>query len=110
MDVHIPIAVTEGLRRREVDVLTAQEDGASRATDEALLQRAVESNRLLVTQDEDFFAIASDWQETRRTFPGIVFAPQIGISIGRLVEDLELVAKCGNAAELRDLITNLPLR
>ena len=27
MDVHVPSAVTEGLRRRDADVLTSQEDG-----------------------------------------------------------------------------------
>jgi hypothetical protein len=26
MDVHIPLAITEGLRRRKIDVLTSQED------------------------------------------------------------------------------------
>ena len=27
MDVHVPAAITRGLRRRSVEVLTAQEDG-----------------------------------------------------------------------------------
>ena len=30
MDVHVKEAITRGLRRRGVDVLTAQEDGAAR--------------------------------------------------------------------------------
>lgn len=34
MDVHVPSAVTEGLRRRGVDVLTSQEDGTRAADDE----------------------------------------------------------------------------
>ena len=34
MDVHVPMTITEGLRRRGVDVLTSQEDGTRRATDE----------------------------------------------------------------------------
>jgi len=33
MDEHIPKAVTEGLRRRGVDVLSAQEAGMSGAND-----------------------------------------------------------------------------
>jgi hypothetical protein len=40
MDVHIPLAITEGLRRRGIDVLTAQQDGAHRLEDDLLLQRA----------------------------------------------------------------------
>jgi hypothetical protein len=33
VDVHVRRAITEGLRLRGVDVLTAQEDGASRLND-----------------------------------------------------------------------------
>jgi hypothetical protein len=40
-DVHVRRAVTEGLRLREVDVLTAQEDGAATMDDPILLDRAM---------------------------------------------------------------------
>ena len=52
MDVHIPRAVTNGLRLRGVDVLTAQEDGTITMTDSELLDRASELNRILYSQDE----------------------------------------------------------
>lgn len=39
-DEHVRSAVTEGLRKRGVDVLTAQEDGAEGTPDPALLDRA----------------------------------------------------------------------
>jgi len=34
MDVHVLAAITEQLRRRDVDVLTAFEDGSNRLPDE----------------------------------------------------------------------------
>jgi hypothetical protein len=40
MDVNVHRAITEGLRLREVDVVTAQEDGAGHLADPALLDRA----------------------------------------------------------------------
>ena len=40
MDEHVPSAITEGLRRRGVDVLTAQEDGRTGEDDPELLDRA----------------------------------------------------------------------
>jgi len=52
MDVHIPIAITEGLRRRSIDVLTSQEDGTAELDDEPLLTRATELGRLLFTQEK----------------------------------------------------------
>jgi len=70
MDVHVPSAVTAGLRRRGVDVLTSQEDGTREADDAALLQRATDLGRVLFTQDDDLLAIASQWQQEAREFAG----------------------------------------
>jgi len=35
MDLHVPAAITRGLRRRSVEVLTAQEDGTAKLDDPA---------------------------------------------------------------------------
>ena len=75
MDVHVPAPVTEGLRRRGVDVLTSQEDGTRTATDAALLARAVELGRVLYSQDEDLLVLAAEWQTEGREFPGLIYAP-----------------------------------
>jgi hypothetical protein len=40
MDVHVKAAITAGVRRRGIDVVTAQEDGSQRLEDAALLARA----------------------------------------------------------------------
>ncbi len=76
MDVHIPVAITEGLRRRCVDVLTSQEDGTRTLDDEKLLQRATDLGRLLFSQDEDLLPIASHWQRDGHLFKGLVFSHQ----------------------------------
>jgi predicted nuclease of predicted toxin-antitoxin system len=74
MDVHVPSAITEGLRRRGIDVLTSQDDGTREASDEILLTRATGFDRLLFTQDEDFLTLAPSWQSSGRSFTGIAFA------------------------------------
>ena len=51
MDVHVPLAITEQLRRRGIDVLTAIEDGSATLDDDVLLERALELGRVLFTQD-----------------------------------------------------------
>ncbi|HEV2972193.1 MAG TPA: DUF5615 family PIN-like protein [Pirellulales bacterium] len=61
MDVHVPRAITEGLRRRAVDVVTSQEDGTGEHDDDTLLARTMQLDRLLFTQDEDLLAIAAKW-------------------------------------------------
>jgi predicted nuclease of predicted toxin-antitoxin system len=54
MDVHVPAAITAGLRQRKIDVLTSQDDGTVRFTDNELLMRATDLGRVLFTQDADF--------------------------------------------------------
>ena len=109
MDVHVPAAITAGLRRRGIDVLTSQEDGTRQVEDDVLLARASELARALFSQDQDLLRIAADWQATGRSFSGIVFAPQQGISIGSCIEDLQLLAECCSPEELNSRVVFLPL-
>jgi len=53
MDHYVTRAITAGLRLRQVDVLTAYEDGMSEAEYPALLARAGELVLLPVTHDDD---------------------------------------------------------
>ena len=110
MDVHVPSRVTEGLRRRDVDVLTSQEDGTATWPDEQLLGRARELQRALVSQDEDLLRIATEHQHCGDPFPGVIYAHQLHAGIGELVRDLELVAKCCTPDDLANRLMYLPLR
>ena len=110
MDVHVPSAVTEGLRRRGVDVVTSQEDGTREAEDVALLQRATDLGCILFTQDDDLLAIASQWQKQNRKFAGLVYSHQLGPGIGDIIDDLELIAACATQDEVRNRVIYLPLR
>jgi hypothetical protein len=109
LDVYVPRAIALGLRLRGVDVLTAQDDGAERLADEAVLQRAATLGRVLVTSDHDFLALADQWAAAGRPFPGIVFAHPFRVTIGIAVKDLELIARAGDPADLADRVEFLPL-
>jgi len=110
MDVHVPAAVTEGLRLRGVDVLTSQEDGTREVDDDALLARAAALDRLLFSQDRDLLQLAAQWQRTGQPFPGVVYSPQIESSIGKLIEDLELLVTCCSTEETANRVIYLPLQ
>jgi predicted nuclease of predicted toxin-antitoxin system len=88
MDVHLPLAITEGLRRRGIDVVASQDDGTAFASDVELLERASRLGRLFVTQDRDFLGIAADWAKSGRAFAGICrrtnLAPVSGKSLKTL--------------------------
>jgi predicted nuclease of predicted toxin-antitoxin system len=73
MDHHVHQAITNGLKERGVDVLTAFEDASSELADVALLARATELGRVLFTQDKDFLTIARVHQSSGVRFTGIIF-------------------------------------
>jgi hypothetical protein len=109
MDVHVPKSVTEQLRLRGVDVLTAIEDGSNTLEDADLLERAGEFGRVLVTQDIRFRVRAEMWQATGRPFAGLVFAHPLEITIGQFVGDLEILALASLDGECKNQVFRLPL-
>ena len=110
MDVHVRRAVTSGLRLREVDVLTAQDDGTTRLPDDRLLDRATELGRVLFSQDHDLLAEATKRQRAGTHFAGVIYAHQLGITIGQCIDELELMAKVVEPEDLAGQVEYLPLK
>ena len=108
MDVHVPWPITDRLRRRGIDVLTAIENRAEELSDQDLLQRANELGRVVFTQDIRFKALAESWQRQGRSFVGLVFGHQLRGSIGQYVKDLELIARASGPEEWKNTIAYLP--
>ncbi len=109
MDVHVKQAITLGLRRRGVDVLTAQEDGTAKLDDALLLDRAAELSRLMFTQDDDFLAEANRRQTNGEYFVGVVYVRQLNASIGRCIDDLKTIAFTSNLEEYANQVRYMPL-
>jgi len=109
MNQHIPRAITEGLRLRGVDVITAYEDGVGEVGDAELLDRATKLGRGLFTQDNDLLAEAAMRQKEGVPFNGVIYAHQMRVSIGTCIHDLELIAKAGEAEDLANKVQFLPL-
>lgn len=109
MDHHVPLAVTEGLRLRGVDVLTCNEDGTSDLDDAPLLERATELGRILFSQDADLLVVAKEWQESGREFAGLFYGHQLQLTIGQAVRDLEIAADILELNEIQNRVEYLPL-
>jgi len=110
MDVHVPAVITRTLMRRDVDVLTAQADGTARLDDAALLDRVGQLGRVLFTRDDDFLTEATWRQRAGIPFAGVVYAHQLRVTIGQCVQDLEIISKCCDPADLANCVEHLPLR
>ena len=110
MDEHIPAAITEELRLRDVDVLTVQEDGSNELEDPDLLDRAIVLGRIMFSEDADMLTEAAKRQRTGVDFGGLIHTKFRIVSIGQCVVELELICKVCEPAELKNSVQYLPLK
>jgi len=108
MDVHIPGSVTRGLRLRQVDVLTAQEDGADALADSELLNRASALGRVLFTYDRHLLAEAARRQRLGVAFAGVIYARPSHVPAGVSIRDLEFMAKALDPEDMHGRVQYLP--
>ena len=109
MDVHVPYPITLQLRVRGVVVITAQEDGAGEFPDSILLDRAASLGCVLFTQDIDFVREAVSRQRVAQPFAGVIYAHPLKITIGKCIEELELLARASEPADWSGRLEYLPL-
>lgn len=109
MDENVPRQITVGLRLREIDVLSVQEDNRAGLPDPQVLDRATELQRLLFSRDDDLLVIAQRRQKDGRAFSGVVYSHPQGNSIGECVKDLEIIAKVCTGEDCMDQVQYLPL-
>jgi len=104
MDHHVPRVITQGLRVRKVDVLTAYEDSADQFSDPALLDRATSLQRVLFTYDDDLLVEAARRQTNHIPFSGIIYAHPLKVPIGKCIEQLEIIAKVGEPEDIANQV------
>jgi len=109
MDENIEWAVTEGLRGRGIDVLTAQEDGHAQTPDAIVFDRANALGRVSVSEDTDMLREVTSRLRSGKSFTGAVFWHQQTLFIGAVISDLELLSRAGTQADVRDQLIYLPL-
>jgi uncharacterized protein with PIN domain len=97
MDQHVPRPVTDGLRRRGVDVLTAQEAAMERATDAQHLELARQQGRVVFTQDADFLRLHA----AGVPHAGIAYAHQ-QTPIGTIIRGLMLIFEVLSLADMEN--------
>ena len=99
-DQHIPGAVARGLRRRGVEVLTAQEAGRCGNIDWEQLEFAYENEYVVVSFDSDFLALVASGVPHN----GVAFCPATKYTIGELIYALLLVSDVLDMSDMRNHI------
>ncbi len=103
MDQHYPGPVTAGLRRRGIDVLTAQDADRCTLPDADQLAFATSAQRVMVSFDSDYLALHRSGVE----HAGIAWCPQEKYGIGMLVQLLELLHDTVDRDSLRNHVEYL---
>lgn len=99
-DENVVAPLVEALRRRGMDVVTVQELGRREADDTELLDEALLDERLMLTNDTDFLAIAAGRSSRSEPFAPIIYWPQQQRRIGDLVSALIALASNHDYSEL----------
>jgi len=84
-DEHVVHAVVQALRTRGMDVVTVQDCGRRGVDDATLLVEALQQQRVLLTNDQDFLALAADCAGRGEVFAPIFFWPQQRRAVGEIV-------------------------
>jgi hypothetical protein len=108
-DVHDDII--RGLKRRQpdLDIVRVVDVELGRTPDPIILEWAAREDRVLITGDVNTM-VGSAWGRVHSALPlAGVLALRENVGIGRVIEDILLVAQCATAAEIRDQVWYIPL-
>src|SRR4051812_8666875 len=95
-DQHFPFPITRGLRRRGIDVLTAQDAGTCGDPDNEQLDFASRQDRVLLSFDSDFLTL----HNSGVSHAGIASCPATKYGIAQLVQLLTLTHAIVTADEM----------
>jgi predicted nuclease of predicted toxin-antitoxin system len=108
LDENVEGQIVRGLRARGIDILTAEEDGRAATPDPEVLDRATELGRVAFSRDRDFLREGTRRQREGIPFAGVIYARKAHVSIGRCIDDLELLARAGMPEDFENSVQFLP--
>lgn len=87
-DEHGVFGLVQALRQRGMDVVRVQDHRREQSDDPDLLDEALSNERVMLTNDTDFLALAAVRAARQQRFAPIFFWPQQRRSIGQLVQSI----------------------
>jgi len=87
LDENVSNAIANGLRLREIDVTTTSEVNLIGASDEEQVTFAVNEQRVIFTQDDDFLKL----HQAGVSHNGITYCRQRSRTIGEIINTLALI-------------------
>ena len=79
-DEHIKSSIINGLKARAIQAYSVEENNLKGFSDTTLLQYCIKTNRILLTNDEDFLELSNKYN-----YPGIIFITTQFSPIGDII-------------------------
>lgn len=98
-DEHVPQEVVTGLKARGIEAYSAYHEGLSGKSDREVFQYAQQENRIILTNDTDFFSLIEN-----RQHHGIFYLTTQRSPTGRLIKD---IARLVDASQPQDFENNV---
>jgi predicted nuclease of predicted toxin-antitoxin system len=101
-----------GVLRRmpSLDLVRVQDVGLREADDPSVLEWAAKERRIILTHDVNTMpAFAFDRIQRNQAMPGILVISQQAALAG-VIEDILLIAECGEASDFDERVIHLPLQ
>ena len=93
----VNVAISDGLKRRGIKILSARDAGNLGLSDEEQLNYAAKNNFVIVTHDDDFLTMAIKYDHK-----GIVYVHQQKYSVGDLIRKLKLLWDVAEQVDFRN--------
>jgi Domain of unknown function (DUF5615) len=97
----VPVAVAEGLRRRQADAWSARDSEHLGCTDLEQLEYACRERAVIFTHDPDFLRIAKEWSEEGKEHWGILYVHREKLTVGECIRRLVDYATILEAEDMR---------
>lgn len=102
-DEHIPQEVITGLNARGIESYSAYHEGLSGKSDRAVFQHAQQQNRILLTNDTDFFSLIEHWSHH-----GLLYLTTQRAPAGRLITDIARLVDTSKPEEFENNVFYIP--
>jgi len=100
----VNIEVSEGLKRRGINVFSARDSGNLGLSDTSQLEYAVLNQAVIFTHDNDFLRLNREWIQEGKEHWGIIYVHQDKFSVGEIIRHLMDYALILEAEEMKNRI------
>lgn len=103
LDEHVPLALADALRSRDIDVTTTMDAGLAGSSDREHLEFAEKAGRVVITRDVDFLRLHA----AGTGHAGIVFWRQQTITLGEVLRRLVLIHAILSPEDMKNTVEYL---